>query len=405
MFSGLSQSARSILRQPHFPGLLSGTVCLGMAFSFFAPFISTWGTEEVGMSPSGFSVFMTCTSLAAILCGTMLGRLSDTLLARKTILVIGACGGSLGYLGYAVLRAPWLLGLTGCTILALSSGCFSQLFAHVREEYHKPQGGGLEAGLLMSVVRVCFSFAWTVGPAVGSVILVAFGFRGLFSAAALLWVLFLVGVLFFVPYRPRPPKNAANRTDSVWKTFRRGDVLLCFVAFAVLLGSQSINMMNLPLAIIHELHGTERDFGIVFGIGPLVEVPMMLWFGHLSSRGYQMKLIRLGFFLSILYFTCLSLATEPWHVYVLQLLSGTIISITSNVAILFFQDLLPGQPGLATALFSNAQAAGSLFGVLSFGFLVEGVGNRGVFMTCAVLSILALALILLYRKRPVSAAA
>jgi len=371
-----------------------------MAFSFFAPFISTWGTEEVGMSPSSFSLFMTCTSLAAICCGTILGRLSDTILARRTVLLVGATGGSLGYLGYAFIRDPMLLGLTGCTILALASGCFSQLFAHVREEYRNPVGGGVEPGMLMSVVRVSFSFAWTVGPAAGSVFLVAFGFEGLFTAAAALWLVFLCGVIFFVPHRPRPSKALRVKTDSIWKTFRRADVLISFIAFAFLLGSQSINMMNLPLAIIHTLHGTERDFGIVFGIGPLVEVPMMLWFGHLSSRGYQMRLIRLGFILSVFYFVCLSLATEPWHVYILQVLSGTIISISSNVAIVFFQDLLPSQPGLATALFSNSQAVGNLLGVLSFGFLVEGVGNRGVFMVCAGLSVVALALILLYRKKP-----
>jgi len=400
MTSKLASTARAIARQPNFSGLLGATVCLGMAFSFFAPYISPWGTAEGGRSPSSFSGFMTCTSLCAIVCGTLLGRLSDTRVSRKTILVIAATGGALGYLGYGFFRNPLVLGFVGCTFLALSSGCFSQLFAHVREEYKNPVGGGLEPSMLMSLVRVCFSFAWTVGPALGAVILVATGFRGLYAAAAGLWLAFLAGVLFFVPNRPRHESVRVATGDSVWKTFRRGDVILCTAAFAFITASQSINMMNLPLAIIHTLHGTERDFGIVFGIGPLVEVPLMLWFGHLSSIGYQIRLIRLGFILSILYFACLCLATEPWHVYVLQLLSGTIISITSTVALVFYQDLLPGQAGLATALYTNAQACGNLLGVLSFGFLVEGVGNRGVFGVCALLSVLALGFILAYRRDP-----
>jgi len=387
-----------MLRQPNFAGLLGSTISLGMAYSFFMPFISTWGTEEVGMSPSGFSLFMTCTSLSAILAGTLMGRFSDTHLARRHVLIVAATGGALGYLGYAFLRNPYLLGLVGCTILAISSGCFAQLFAHVREEYYKPLGAGPGASMLMSVVRVCFSFAWTVGPAAGSVVLVAYGFKGLYSVAAGLWALFLLGVIFFVPHRARPPRVSGVPSASVWHTFKRPDVVLCSVAFAVLSAALSINMMNLPLAIIHTLGGTERDFGIVFGIGPLVEVPMMLWFGHLSSRGYQLPLIKFGFLLALLYFFGLSMATEPWHVYLLQIVSGTMIAICTNIAIVFFQDILPSQPGLATALYSNAQAAGNLLGMLSFGFLVEGFGYRGVFVACAGLTALGLVLIMQYRR-------
>ena len=399
MLSRFISDARSIRRQPRFLGLLGATLSLGMAFSFFAPFISTWGTEAVGMSPRAFSLFMTSTSICSILLGTIMARLSDTRLARRHVLIFAAIGGTLGYLGYAFIRNPSLLALVGCTILAISSGALAQLFAHVREEYRNPVGGAIEASLLMSVVRVSFSFAWTVGPAVGSVVLVAYGFEGLFSAAALLWAVFLVGVIIYVPLRPRPAKSFVDKQDSVWHTFKRPDVVLCFLAFTFLCASQSINMMNLPLAIVHTMGGTERDFGIVFGIGPLVEVPMMLWFGHLASRGYQLPLIKLGFALSLLYFAGLSMAAAPWHVYILQILSGIIIAITSNIAIVFFQDLLPSQPGLATSLFTNSQAVGNLMGMLSFGFLVEGFGHRGVFMACAGMSVLGLILILQYKPR------
>jgi MFS transporter, SET family, sugar efflux transporter len=396
MTSRLTVILRNMARQPNLTGLLASTLSLGMAFSFFSPFISTWGTEHIGMSPTGFSVFMTLTSVCSIIMGTILGRLSDTRFSRKSILIVAAFGGALGYAGYGLLRNPCLLGIVGCTVMALSSGCFSQLFAHTREEYS--HAAGVETGLIMSVVRVCFSFAWTVGPAVGSVILVAYGFRGLFSAAALLWILFLVGVFFFVPRHEHVKRVTKSPEDSIWKTFRRGDVAISFLAFALVSAAQSINMMNLPLAIIHELHGTERDFGIVFGIGPLVEIPMMLWFGHLASRGYMMRLIRLGFLLAILYFLGLTMAYAPWNVYLLQILSGAMVSILSNVALVFFQDLLPSQPGLATALFSNSQAAGNLMGVLSFGFLLEGFGHRGVFLSCAIVSIVGLFFIMRYKK-------
>ncbi len=400
MASRFISTARLMFAQPNFVGLLLSTMTLGVAYSFFSPFISTWGTQEVGMSPPMFSLFMTLTSLCGITVGTAMGRLSDTRFARRHVLILAAAGGALGYLGYAQFRHPLLLLLVGCGVLSLSAGCFAQLFAHVREEYRNNDQMTVAPGLMMSILRVSFSFSWTVGPATGSVILVVFGFKGLFSVAALLWCIFLAGIIWFVPYRPRPPRKVNAPKDSMWATLKRTDIAICFSAFVILFAASSINMMNLPLSIIHMLGGTERDFGIVFGIGPLVEIPMMIWFGHLASRGHQSRLIRFGFFLSLLYFTGLSFTTAPWHVYLLQIISGIMIAVTSNVGITFFQDLIPSQPGLTTALYSNAMAAGNLLGILSFGFIVDTISYRGVFVACAVLSLLAILVILQLRPSP-----
>ena len=127
--------ARAIFQQPGFAGLLGSAFALGMGYSFVVPFISLWGTREVGMRPVLFGVFMTVNALSAIVVSTLLGRWSDTHLRRKTLLLLGAAGGMLGYIGYAFVREPWALIAIGSTTLALASVCFSQLFAFVREEF------------------------------------------------------------------------------------------------------------------------------------------------------------------------------------------------------------------------------------------------------------------------------
>ena len=76
------------------------------------------------------------------------------------------------------------------------------------------------------------------------------------------------------------------------------------------------------------------------------------------------------------------------------------IAINANVGITFFQDLVPDQPGLTTALYSNSMATGNLVGVLSFGFVVEWISYRGVFYFCVALSLIALAIIRFYRNSP-----
>jgi SET family sugar efflux transporter-like MFS transporter len=397
----LVSQGRTILRHPGLAGLLASTLALGMAFSF----VSTWGTQEIGMRPVWFGTFMTVTALSAIVASTTLARWSDTHVPRKIMLAVGGASGALGYAGYAFLRDPFALLAVGATAIAFASICFSQLFAHVREEFSGGVSAGAAPGFLTGLVRVCFSVAWTAGPALGAALLERHGFRGLFLGAASLYLLFLGGVLAFVPWRPRLPLAQQGVHQPVWRVLTRGDILAVFVAFLLVFASHAMNLMNLPLTITTVLGGTQRDLGIAFGIGPVVEIPLMLWFGHLAARGRQLGLIRMGAAVTVAYFFALSLARAPWHVYPIQILSGVSFAILTNVAILFFQDLLPGRAGLATAIFSNASNLGNLVGYFSFGALVGAVGHHGVSVVCAGLTVVTLVLLLAYRPRPQAAAA
>jgi MFS transporter, SET family, sugar efflux transporter len=389
-----------ILRQPGFAGLLACAFALGLGFSFVSPFLSLWGTQEVGMKPLVFGLFMTTTSLSAIVVATTLARWSDTHVPRKVMLLVGATGGVLGYTGYALIRDPRILIVVGSTSLALAAVCFSQIFAHTRERFFAAEIPGVPAGFLTSVVRVCFSLAWTAGPSVGAWMMVSFGFRGLFLGAASLFLVFLIGIAWFVPFDHRPPHARAAKHEPVWRLLTRGDLFALFLAFLLIFAAHTINVMNLPLVITKVLGGSGRDVGIAFGVGPLVEIPLMLWFGLLAARGHQLALIRFGAASTVLYFLLLTLAREPWHVFPLQALHGLSFAIISNVAIMFFQDLVPGQAGLATTIFTNASNLGNLVGYFSFGSLVRPFGHRGLFLVSAALTAVTFVIVTLYRKRP-----
>ncbi len=390
-----------ILRQPGFAGLLAATLALGIGHSFVSPFLSLWGTQEIGMPPPAFGLFMTVTTLSALVVATTLARWSDTHVPRKVMLLLGGAGGVLGYAGYAFVRDPRILVVIGATLLAVAAVCFSQLFAHTRERYFAAEIPGVPAGYLMSIVRVCFSLAWTAGPSVGAWTMLHFGYRGLFLGAAGFFLVFFAGVARFVPFEARHAELRAAVRAPLWRVLFRGDIFALFAAFLLIFAAHTINMMNLPLVITQLLGGTKGDVGIAFGIGPAVEIPLMLWFGFLAARGHQLALIRIGVAATVGYFALLLLAREPWHVFPLQILHGLSFAIISNVAILFFQELVPGQPGLATTIFTNAAGAGNLVGFLAFGGLVGAFGHRGMFVVSALLTLVTLAIVLLYRPRPV----
>ena len=391
---------RTILRQPGFIGLLGTNFALGLAYSFVVPFRSMWGTLEIGMSPLTFGLFMTITSLSAIVLSTLLAAWSDTHVARRTMLIVGAVGGIVGYTGYAFVRNPIALTIIGALALGIASVNFSQLFADVREELGRPENGTADVPLSTSVLRVSFSLAWTVGPAIGAAVMVQFHYRGIFLAAALLFLLFLLGVMRSVPHRAHPPIEERPPRDSLRKVLGQPIILAHFAGFVLIFAAFTMNMMNLPLLVTQKLGGTEKDVGIIFGIAPVVEMPLMVWFGRLAAQGHQVALIRFGVFVGVCYFIALTFVQSPWHIYPMQILSAISIAVTTNVAITFFQDLIPGQAGIATSIYSNSYSAGNLLGYLCFGLLAEAVGYRGVFWACAGLSTIALIIFMAYRHKP-----
>jgi len=373
-----------LLRQRGFVGFLAATFALGVGYAFVLPYLSLWGTEAVGFSVLHFGLFMTATSLSGIGVSTIFARLSDTRVSRRAMLMLGSGAGVLGYAGYALVREPIVLVALGVTTIAFSSMCFSQLFAAARDWFSREPALRTEIGVTLSVVRVCFSFAWTAGPALGAVIKSRFDFAGLFLGAAAFYLIFFLGVWRFVPAALRPAPAAGARKLSVWRTLRRPDLLGYFACWVLLFAAFTMNMMNLPLAVTHAFGGTARDLAIIFGVGPVVEVPLMLWFGHLATRGRQVLLLRIGMAVTVLYFALLLVAREPWHVYFIQSLSGMAFAILANVAIGFFQDLLPGQIGLATTVFGNATQLGNLIGYLGFGVLARALELRSLFLVGAI---------------------
>jgi len=402
---GWVTQARAISQQRGFPALLVAGLATGLGSSFVIPFITLWGTKVLGLTQSGIGLYMTATMFAQILVGTLLARWSDTHFPRKIMLMVGGVGAVVGYGTYAFVTNVHVLLLVGCTILALATLCFSQLFAFGREHYYEREVSGLPRGFLLSVLRASFSVSWMAGPSISAWVLVGFGFRGIFLGAVLLYFVYLVCVAIFVPYEPHAAHVRDAIREPVWRILVRGDILAVAIAFTCIFAAHAMNVMNLPLMITNVLGGTDRDIGITFGVGPMVEIPLMLWFGHLAARGHTLALLRFVGIATVVYFILLNRVTVPWQIYFLQFFHGMSFAIISNVGILFFQDLVPGQAGLATTIYVNAANAGNLLGFFCFGTLVEPLANRGLFLASAALTLVMALIMLAYRPRHAAALA
>jgi MFS transporter, SET family, sugar efflux transporter len=380
---------RRPLTSPAFLGLLATNFVVGLTGAFIAPFGSLWATQEIGMSAQMLGLFMTVNSLSAIVLSTVIGGWSDTHLARRTLLLVGSGAGALGTVGYALVRDPILLTLIGSSALAVASINFAQLFAHVREELDKHEGA--DVSFLMGVFRACLALAWLVGPNLGASIKERFGYRGLFLTTTGFFLLLFGFVLLFVERRPRRAPEGGDRVGralsreprrSLWG-LTQPIVLAHWVAFGLMFGAFTLNTLNLPLFLTQKLGGTAHSVGVAFSISPLFEMLFMVGFGHIAARGHQKAVILFGISAAVCYFLLLRFVSAPWQVYPLQILNAAGVAVTLSVAIPFFQDLLPGQAGIATSLYSNALKVGSLVGFSAFGLLAARLGNTGLFLVCA----------------------
>jgi SET family sugar efflux transporter-like MFS transporter len=375
---------RRLLADRDYRVLLLANVLVGVAYSFVIPFLSLFGTREVGLRPMAFSLFMTATSLGSVTFSTLLARWSDARWARRSVLLVGGLAGGLGYLGYAFVRDVAWLTLIGVLLLGVASVTFSQLFAYARDLFARRGVPTGEIPLYMNVFRLFFALSWTVGPAIAAWVMQSSGFRGLFLVAASFFALFAALVAGFVPHVP-PTAAARQAAQAVplKQALRSPGLLPHLAAFVVYFACSSMGMMNLPLLLLGPLHGTTHHVGIAYSVAPFFELPLMLLMGVWATRVPSRRLIQGVFVLAVVYYAALSCVQTPWQVYPVQVLSAAIVAVTSGIAITFFQDFLPSQPGSATNLYSNAQRVGSTTGYLLLGVLTESFGTRGVFFACA----------------------
>jgi MFS transporter, SET family, sugar efflux transporter len=397
----LIERCRPLYTQPGFRVLFVLNVLLGFAYSFVLPFMSMFGTIEAGMSKMRFGAFMTLTTVAGLLIGTVVARYSDTHLSRRSVLLCGSISGMAGYLGYAYCRSFLPLLLIGTVVLGLSTTTFSQLFAHARELLAASEIAPAQRVFYMNTFRMFFALSWTVGPMIGSWIMVHFSYRGLFLAAAVNFGLFAWMVARSVPSAPPLfAKQASQSAQSLFKMLSRSDLLAHLAAMGLICAATTLGMVNLPLLIIETLHGSQVSVGITYSVAPVFELPFMLYFGWLATRRESVGIVRSGLLIAAVYFAGLIFVVQPWQVYLCQILSAAMTAVISGIAITYFQSHLPHHPGTATNLYSSALRIGSTAGYFLFGPIAEHWGYRGVFGVCAGFSVLALGLMLVPVQTP-----
>ena len=328
----------------------------GGLFALVIPTLSVLLAQQIGVQPFFVGGFFVAMALTSIIFGQAVGNWSDKLGDRRQILMLGMISGSLACIAFALSSSYIVIFLAGLTFLSFSLASTSQMLALTREyadQFLHPK----HCTLFNSIVRASIAMAWVGGPPLGFFMYSSLGSTDHYLIVALLYFIVGIAVLVSLPKTERAPPSSKQPVEN-----RNRTLIVALVAFALLYGCNHAYIISLPLFLPEAFSIPSEKAGWIMGTAAGLEAPTMILAGWLSSRLPLMLMIRIGAFSSVLLYTGFYFASELWQLFCLQIFNAIFIGTLAGLGMTWFQNMLPGKTGAASAMFVNTMSAGNVIG-------------------------------------------
>lgn len=354
----------------------------GIAGALQTPTLSIFLTDEVHARPAIVGFFFTGSAVIGILVSQFLAGRSDKRGDRKSLIVFCCLLGVLACTLFAWNRNYFVLLFVGVFLSSFGSTANPQMFALAREHADKT---GREAVMFSSFLRAQVSLAWVIGPPLAYALAMGFSFTVMYLSAAVAFIVCGVMVWLFLPSMQKELPLATGTIEAPRRN--RRDTLLLFVICTLMWGSNSLYIINMPLFIINELHLPEKLAGVMMGTAAWLEIPTMLIAGYFAKRLGKRFLMRVAAVGGVCFYAGMLMAHSPVILLGLQLLNAIFIGILGGIGMLYFQDLMPGQAGSATTLYTNTSRVGWIIAGSVAGIVAEIWNYHAVFWFAMVMII------------------
>ncbi|EFW3980690.1 sugar efflux transporter SetB [Shigella flexneri] len=354
----------------------------GIAGALQTPTLSIFLTDEVHARPAMVGFFFTGSAVIGILVSQFLAGRSDKRCDRKSLIVFCCLLGVLACTLFAWNRNYFVLLFVGVFLSSFGSTANPQMFALAREHADKT---GREAVMFSSFLRAQVSLAWVIGPPLAYALAMGFSFTVMYLSAAVAFIVCGVMVWLFLPSMQKELPLATGTVEAPRRN--RRDTLLLFVICTLMWGSNSLYIINMPLFIINELHLPEKLAGVMMGTAAGLEIPTMLIAGYFAKRLGKRFLMRVAAVGGVCFYAGMLMAHSPAILLGLQLLNAIFIGILGGIGMLYFQDLMPGQAGSATTLYTNTSRVGWIIAGSVAGIVAEIWNYHAVFWFAMVMII------------------
>lgn len=342
---------------------------IGIAGALQAPTLSRYLAEDVKVNPYQIGLFYSINAIAGIVVSFLLAQYSDNKGIRRNIILFCCLMGIGNCITFAFSRQYLILVTVGIFFSALTSAAMPQIFASAREYTDQT---GRNVVVFNGILRAQLSLAWVIGPPLSFALAVNYGFTVMYlSAAAMFFVALLIVFLFFPAIRRLATVNKQHEQKE--KIFSNRNVLLLFIASISMGTANMMYLIDMPLYIDSILPGSPSLPGHLMGIAAAIEIPAMLIASMLVPRFGNKNLICFAVICGIIFYIGIIYTQNERMLIALQLFNGLFIGIVASIGLIYFQDLLPGRPGVASTLFNNCMScsvilAGMLQGAITANF-------------------------------------
>jgi len=386
-----------VFRDPTIRVSMLAIFAFGFAGAATSPYQSVVGIRELGLSNGLYSALIFCAAAVNVIVSILLGNLADRIGEYRTMMLTVALFGILGYGAVYVVPTQANFILAALFLLPIYGSLNSLLFANVRVATNGMER--TDVATVNSGVRAMISLSWVLVPGITGALLAnsasmlpAYLFAGL--ACAVCFGLIAV----FLP-RQSGTDKAATRHLSYLAAL--GEVIsppvfVRVIAVALISSTLHVNGAILPLIVTGAAHGSVADIGVLVGIVALLEVIFIVVWGRAQRIMSHVTALALGTVIYVVYLLLLGLASAPWHVYALTLISGIGAAALISIPITYLQDLIAERPGLGSALISVNIFLSAGLSALLFALGTATSSYSGTAVIGAVAGVVGLAMLLFF---------
>ncbi len=341
----------------------------GALMALLTPLVPILITERIGLNKNEVIVYYLISTVVGISVTLTTGWLSDGMIARYKLVLVGGFFGALGYIGLSQATLPihaWL----SCVAMAGTSIIFPQLFAVAKAGVvagweHNEQVMGITA------LRTLFSLGFVFGTGISSG-LARFDTRTIFvfiAAAALLVTLGAAVLLRRIEVYIRREEQRVEENNQTANLAKGRDLplwvlIVPLLSLLVLRGADSTRGVYLSL-VMFQLFKDASIAPLMFGITAAAELVTMSIMGYVSSKIGEKTTISIGAVVGAMYYTIMSFSQSLPLLYAAHVLYAVFVASLLGVAMAYVQGLMAHRAGLGGSLFMAIFGLGNLIGIFA----------------------------------------
>jgi len=377
---------------------------LAMVFAFrmlgmfmVLPVLATYGMDLTGSTPALIGLAIGAYGLTQAVLQIPFGMLSDRI-GRRPVIYVGLLIFAAGSVLAANADSIW--GVIAGRVLqgagAISAAVMA-LLSDLTREQHRTKA--------MAMIGMSIGLSFAVAMVVGPLLTRAFGLSGLFWATAAMALLGILIVAGIVPKDAGPLQHRESgvAAQALWPTLKHADLLRLDFAILALHAVLMASFVALPLALVEQGGLVKEEHWWVYLTALLIGFFGMVPFIIYGEKKRQMKRVLLGAVSVLLacelYFAFFGSSLRALVLGIVvfftafNLLEASLPSLVSKVA-------PAGGKGTAMGVYSTSQFLGAALGGILGGWLYQHVGLNAVFIGCAVLCAIWLAIAVTMREPP-----